>query len=145
MTIKSVKQAFILSMSFLPLAAHCEVTQDIYCFDSGGNGAKNLEIHILSVYAEKWSGGFVKYRGAKSAITLELKGVNTEEIIQGRPDQVTKTWYEVSDGRITGEYEMMSQGANIYSMTYKNYGSHKQKAFTFDPDALVQNGNECQW
>lgn len=40
---------------------------------------------------------------------------------------------------------MMSQGAIIYSMTYKNYGSRKQIAFIFNPDALSKNSSECAW
>ncbi len=87
----------------------------------------------------------MKYRGAKSAITLISKNEESEEINSGRPDQVTTTWYEVYGGKITGEYEMMSQGANIYSMTYKNYGTRKQIPFTFDPEALRKNGSECIW
>jgi hypothetical protein len=74
-----------------------------------------------------------------------LKDENLEELSSGRPDQVTTTWYEVYKGKVTGEYEMNSQGANIYSMIYKNYGTRKQVAFLFNPEALRKNGAGCAW
>ncbi|CAM2164209.1 hypothetical protein PSAC2689_120149 [Paraburkholderia sacchari] len=40
---------------------------------------------------------------------------------------------------------MISQGANIYSMIYKSYGTRKQVAFLFNPDALSENRAECIW
>lgn len=142
---KKLKQICAFALILLPAVAHCEISEEVYCFDSGGAASKNFGLHVLYADAAKWSGAFVKYRGAKSAITLVLKDENAEEISSGRPDQVTTTWYEVYGGKIAGEYEMMSQGANIYSMTYKNYGTHKQVAFLFNPEALGKNGTECAW
>lgn len=142
---KFLRQICAVAVALLPAVAHCEITEEVYCFDSGGGGAKNFGIHILYNDAAKWSGAFVKYRGAKSAITLVTKNEESKEINPGRPDQTTTTWYEVYGGKITGEYEMMSQGANIYSMTYKNYGTHKQVPFIFNPEALGKNGSDCIW
>ncbi|MEX3986259.1 hypothetical protein AB4Y45_46335 [Paraburkholderia sp. EG287A] len=129
----------------LPAVAHCEISEEVYCFDSSVAGSRNFGLHVLYDDSEKWSGAFVKYRDAKSAITLVSKNVESEGINPGRPDQVTTTWYEVYGGKVTGEYEMMSQGANIYSMTYKNYWNRKQIPFIFDPEALGKNGSECIW
>ncbi|MGF6410498.1 hypothetical protein [Paraburkholderia sp. MM5482-R1] len=142
---KSLRQLCAVAVVLLPAVAHCEISEEVYCFDSSGPGSKNFGLHVLYDDAAKWSGAFVKYRGAKSAITLVSKNEETEEISPGRPDQVTTTWYEVYGGKIAGEYEMMSQGANIYSMTYKNYGTRKQIAFLFNPEALGENGSECIW
>ncbi|WP_322063370.1 hypothetical protein [Paraburkholderia sp. J63] len=142
---KYLAQLFVFSVMSLPVVAHCEVSEDVYCFDSSGMGSKNFGLHVLYDDAEKWSGAFVKYRGAKLAITLVVKNEDDEEISPGRPDQAITTWYEVYGGRITGEYEMMSQGANIYSMTYKNYGARKKVAFIFNPEALGGGGKECTW
>lgn len=140
-----LSQLFAVAAVLLPAVAHCEISEEVYCFDSNGSGSKNFGLHVLYDDAAKWSGAFVKYRGAKSAITLVSKNEESEEINPGRPDQVTTTWYEVYGGKITGEYEMMSQGANVYSMTYKNYGTRKQIPFNFDPEALGKNGSECIW
>lgn len=93
--------------------------------------------------AQNWSVAFVKYRGAKSAITLVSKSEESEETASGRPNQVTTRWYEVYGGKITGEYQMMSQGANIYSVTYENYGTRKKTAFRFDPEGLGKAGESA--
>lgn len=142
---KCVVKLCISTVVLLPAAAHCEISEEVYCFDSSGAGSKNFGLHVLHDDAAKWSGAFVKYRGAKSAITLVLKNVDEEETSPQRSDQVTTTWYEVYGAKVSGEYEMMSQGANIYSMVYKNYETRKQVAFLFNPDAFGGSGKECVW
>lgn len=133
------------ALILLPVIAHCEISEEVYCFNSSGAGSKSFGLHVLCDDAERWSGAFVKYRGAKSAITLASKDEISEEISPWRPNQVTVTWYEIYNGIISGEYEMMSQGANIYSMTYKSYVTHKQVAFIFNPEALEKGGEKCTW
>lgn len=142
---KAIGQIYVVAAVLLPTAAHCEISEEVYCFNSSGAGANNFGLHVLYDEALKWSGAFVKYSSAKAVITLVVKDERSDEINPGRPDEVLTTWYEVYGGRITGEYEMMSQGANVYSMIYKNYTTHKKVPFTFNPDALVKNGSECVW
>ncbi|WP_155640352.1 hypothetical protein [Burkholderia pseudomultivorans] len=142
---KKFKKICAFVSILVPAVAHCEISEEVLCFDSSGAGSRNFGLHILHADAAKWSGAFVKYRDAKSAITLVLKSEDAEEIASGRPNQVTTTWYEVYGAKITGEYEMVSQGANVYSMTYESYGSHKKMAFLFNPWALDKNGGECIW
>jgi hypothetical protein len=62
-----------------------------------------------------------------------------------RPSQFTTTWFEVSDGVVSGVYEMVSQGAHIYGMTYTNYKT--QKKYSFDQDIGMDASPEtgCQW
>jgi hypothetical protein len=119
---KILRQLCVVTIVLLPAVAHCEISEKVYCFDSSGVRSKNIGLHILYDDAAKWSGAFVKYRGAKSAITLVSKNGESEEINPVRPDQVTTTWYEVYGGKITGEYEVMSKDVNIYYMIYKNCG-----------------------
>lgn len=45
------------------------------------------------------------------------------------PLQVTTTPWEMIDGKIDGEYEMISQGAVVYSMTYTNARTGKKTDF----------------
>ncbi|MCP3706227.1 hypothetical protein M3I54_04380 [Paraburkholderia sp. CNPSo 3274] len=135
----------VFIFALLPVVAHCEISEEVYCFDSNGTGSKNFGLHVLYDDAENWSIAFVKYRGVKSVITLVSKSEESEGISSGRPDQVITAWYEVYGGKIAGEYEMMSQGANIYSMTYENYGTRKKTAFLFNPEAIGKNGRECVW
>ncbi len=61
------------------------------------------------------------------------------------PHQFTTTWVEVSDGVVTGEYEMATQGARVNSMHYRNYKSGKQ--YSFDQDITMEATPEtgCQW
>jgi hypothetical protein len=61
------------------------------------------------------------------------------------PYQFTTTWIEVADGALTGEYEMVSQGARIYGMTYMNYKSGKK--YSFEQDISMDSPPEtgCQW
>lgn len=37
---------------------------------------------------------------------------------EGRPSQFKTVWVKVSESSLTGEYEMVSQGARIYGLTY---------------------------
>jgi hypothetical protein len=64
---------------------------------------------------------------------------------EGRPSQFTTTWVEVSEDSLTGAYEMVSQGARIYGMTYTNYKSGKKYSFEQDitMDASPETG--CRW
>ena len=54
-----------------------------------------------------------------------------EELVYGRPYQYTTTWVEVVDGALTGEYQMVTQGGRVDSMTYTNYKSEKKYSFLF--------------
>jgi hypothetical protein len=136
-------QLCALVLISLPAIGRCEVSEEVTCFDNSDAKSRNFGLYVIYDDVTKWSGAFVKYRDGTSVITLVLKNEDSEEISPGRPDQVTTTWYEVYGGKITGEYETMSQGANVYSMTYKNYGTRKQVAFLFNPEA--KNGTECAW
>ncbi|HKU00966.1 MAG TPA: hypothetical protein VJS30_31190 [Paraburkholderia sp.] len=100
---KSFGQLCAAAVVFLPVVAHCGISEEVYCFDSGGAGSKNFGIHILYDDAAKWSGAFVKYHGTKSTVRLVLKSEESEEISQGRPDQVTTAWYEVYGEEIARE------------------------------------------
>lgn len=139
----AAKRLCVAAVVFLPIVAHCETSEEVYCFNSSGVMSRNFELHMLYDEALKWSGAFVKYSGAKAAITLVVKDERSDEINPGRPDEVLTTWYEVYGGKITGEYEMVSQGVSIYSMIYENYTTRKKTSFTFNPDALAKNGSKC--
>jgi len=62
---------------------------------------------------------------------------------EGRPSQFTTTWVEVPEGLLTGEYEMVSQGARIYGMTYTSYKSGKK--YSFDQDITMGVSPETGW
>jgi hypothetical protein len=61
------------------------------------------------------------------------------------PYEFTTTWVEVSDGAVTGQYVIATQGARVNSMRYTNYKSGKQ--YSFDEDFSIEASPEtgCQW
>lgn len=62
-----------------------------------------------------------------------------------RPSQFTTTWVEVSNGAVTGDYEMVSQGARIYGMTYTNYKTKIVYSFQHDMNMDPTPETGCQW
>lgn len=137
--------AFISALLLIPLTAHGEVTTEVSCFRS--LGGKNINFEFRSYYdtVSRWSGAGVRYTKSPKAIPLVYRGVEEEVMEEGRPSQFTTIWVEVSEGSLTGEYEMVSQGARIYGMTYTNYKSGKKYSFDQDitMDATPETG--CQW
>ncbi|WP_224082179.1 hypothetical protein [Cupriavidus laharis] len=123
----------------------CQVKTDIYCFRSTASISRDFELRMYYDYGVKWEGGVVKYRGSKIPITLVLKENEIEKLSDYAPYQQTRTWLEVYGGKIAGEYEMMSQGANIYSMTYTSSKNHKKTGFIFDPNISSSPESGCQW
>ena len=61
------------------------------------------------------------------------------------PYEFTTTWVEVSDGAVTGQYVIATQGARVNSMRYTNYKSYKQ--YSFDEDFSIEASPEtgCRW
>ncbi|TPQ37274.1 hypothetical protein C2U69_16985 [Cupriavidus pinatubonensis] len=135
--------AFIL---FPPLI-FCQTNSDVYCFRSASESGKSSDFEIHTYYDQisKWSGGFVRYRNSRQPITVVFRDRLEEELSKDRPYQVTTTWLEIRGKKITGEYEMMSQGAIIYSMTYTNYRNSKKTAFLFDPNVSASIEFGCEW
>ena len=125
--------------------AFCEVTTEIYCFSAGGDNGKDFELRTYYDQGAKWSGGLVKYRGSKTPITLVVGEIEVEQLSKDSPAQVTTTWLEVYGNKITGKYEMMRQGAMIYSMTYINIKSRKETGFLFNPNTSSSPESGCQW
>ncbi len=51
---------------------------------------------------------------------------------------------EVSGNRISGEYEILSQGASVYSVEYKNYYNRKKVYFIQDANVIPSQAG-CNW
>lgn len=51
----------------------------------------------------------------------------------------------MADGKINGEYEMMSQGAIVYSMTYTNARTGKKIDFAWAQDVDASGKTGCRW
>jgi hypothetical protein len=140
-----MKRSFLfLLISAFPAIGHCEVSTEIFCFGSFDPANIRFELRTYSDSAADWEGAFVKYKGAKHTIPLVLLNDQAETIDKNSPDRDVRTWAEVNDGKITGEYEMVSQGTDISSMTYLNHRTGKK--FHFLPDSNVDRTDKgCSW
>ncbi|QTD92904.1 hypothetical protein [Burkholderia anthina] len=129
----------------IALPASAEVTTEVLCFRTTGDKPVRFELRTYYDDVAKWQGGVVRYAQSKTAIPLLFKHQDQEELAEGRPYQFTTTWWEMVDGKINGEYEMTSQGAIVYSMTYTNARTGKKTAFEWaqDVDASAKAG--CRW
>jgi hypothetical protein len=140
-----VKKLCLVLLLVLPLAAHSEVSTQVRCFHS--LEGKNISFEFRAYYDldAKWSGASVRYSKSKKAITLVHHRTEEYVMTESGPYEFTTTWVEVSDGAVTGQYVIATQGARVNSMRYTNYKSGKQ--YSFDEDFSIEASPEtgCQW
>lgn len=129
----------------IALPASAEVSTEVLCFRTNGDKPVRFELRTYYDDVARWSGGVVRYAKSKAAIPLLFKHRDEEILAEGRPYQYTTTWWEMVDGKINGEYEMMNQGAVVYSMTYTSARTGKKTDFAWatDVDASAKSG--CRW
>ncbi|WP_323150507.1 hypothetical protein [Pseudomonas glycinae] len=143
---KSLRVLSAALFVLFPMAAHSEVSTEIYCFRSQ-ESAKSINFELRTYYDSfsKWSGAAVRYSKSKKAISLVYRNTEQEILAEDRPYQFTTTWVEVSEGALTGEYEIVSQGARVYGMTYTNYKTGKKYSFEHDFSMDFSSETGCQW
>lgn len=123
--------------------AKSELETDIRCLSTGTAQAIRLEWRTFSDGDAGWFGGYVRYKGATRVIPIILASTQTLSRPSGRPWEFRYTWLELSSGRVTGEYRLSSQGANVYDFSYKNLRTGKQYLFS-EVSAPSENG-QCSW
>lgn len=128
----------------LPLAGRCEVVSESLCFELVEGSPVKFELRTYYDTTNKLEGGFVKYASSGVQIPLVLTD-HQEEVSPGRPWLATTMWTEVSEGKVTGEYEIVSQGVTVLSMTYTKKSNGKQYKFShiWNIDSSLEKG--CQW
>ncbi len=128
-------------------AAQAGIEQDMRCFTSGDGAAPiRFEWRVFNDTESNWSGGYVRYKGAKQVIPLVLKSEQRTEMAPGRPDEVDAVWVEIVDGKVTGQYEVDSQGAIVNSMVYTKFAPHRTYNFADDLAAFPDRGRgHCRW
>ena len=139
------KLTVCIVLSMCCCQAQAKVVSETLCFSSSDKKPIRFEIRTFFDTDSGWSGGFVRYEKSKKNISLVQKSFESESVDQDRPSQTTQTWLEVIEGKITGQYEMTSEGTNIYSMQYSNYERKRQYSFSYDSNAVVTVKNSCQW
>lgn len=132
-----------LALATLVANAADRLETDFRCLSGGPNRSIRLEWRTFTDISTSWTVANVRYKNAKAPITLVLKGEEATEKPEGRPWEFTSTWVEVIDGKITGEYEIVSQGAIVYSFRYKNRRNGRTIDFTDDNDAYQED--HCAW
>ncbi|MBK5526737.1 hypothetical protein JFT86_07240 [Pseudomonas sp. TH06] len=140
-----MKKVILLLVSFFPPMAHAEVSSELLCFDSFQGSPVRFELRTYSDVASKWSGGFVKYAKSDKPISIVLTDLQNEILDPDAPWQVTRTWAEVFNGKVTGTYELMTQGSQIVSMSYTKKSSGKIYSFGINTniDSSLESG--CKW
>lgn len=140
-----MKYALLLFIMYAASPAYSEVTSEDYCFSSGGENPVRFELRTYHDQPSNWSGAFVKYEKSKVPISLVFENTSVESLNKDRPVQSTDKWLEVWGNKISGQYEMMSQGATVYSMTYTNNATQKKRYFNLDPNVVPSVEMGCKW
>lgn len=135
----------LTSLLLTAFAAHAStgIEEDIRCLSTSGPKKIQLEWRTFSDSRAGWFGGYVRYKGASRTLPIVLASTTTVSSPEGRPSEFRYTWLEVSDGRVTGEYGLSSQGARVYDFSYKNLRNAQKFAFT-ELDLPGEDG-KCQW
>jgi hypothetical protein len=140
-----MKIIYILFTMLFASSAYSEVTSEDYCFSSGEPNPTRFELRTYHDLSSKWSGAFVRYEKSSIPISLISEYTKIEELNKDEPVQVVEKWLEVSKYKISGQYEMISQGTNVYSMTYTNNATHKKFYFNLDPNVVPSVERGCKW
>ncbi|MFJ2487947.1 hypothetical protein [Pseudomonas sp. NPDC087639] len=140
-----MKKILLLLCCLFPLMAHSAVTSESLCFELSETSPVKFELRTYYDEASKWSGGFVKYAKSNEPISIVLTDSENEILDPDAPWQHTRTWSEVVNGKVTGSYELMTQGSQIVSMSYTKQSNGKVYSFGFNTsiDSSLESG--CKW
>ncbi|MES2187129.1 MAG: hypothetical protein V4505_21455 [Pseudomonadota bacterium] len=119
------------------------VSSDFRCLTDTGAKTIHLEFRMFNDPGSDWSGGYVRYKGAKNVVTVVPARTEALEKPAGRPWEFRTTWLEIIDGKVAGEYAVTTQGANIYGFDYRNLRNGKQ--FSFAQDVGATGDDACTW
>ena len=135
--------ALALGLAGMSAQAIGEVETDVRCLSSATTPAIRLEWHTFADSAAGWFGGYVRSEGKLQVIPIVLSDTQTLSRPSGRPWEFRYVWLEVSNGRISGEYRLSSQGAEVYDFSYENLRTGK--LFLFLEVMSAAQGGECKW
>ena len=139
-------RALVLSgLALLPFPAFCQVVVDNYCFELSEQSPVKFELRTYYDAASDWSAGYVKYAKSSVPISIVVSDTQDEESGADRPLQTSTTWVEIVDGRVAGEYRMVSQGTQLVSMTYDKKPGGRHFDFTNNTNIDVSLEKGCQW
>ncbi|WP_130391735.1 hypothetical protein [Cupriavidus agavae] len=134
----------IFCFTFLSLPA-LAVSVDVLCLTNLSGKSRGIEFRSYYDPGVKWSGAVARYEGSTRVIPLISKYRQVDVVAPDRPYQETNIWWEVLDGRFTGEYEMVSQGSMVAHFSYTNYKSKTSFDYIRDPNVDFTETNGCAW
>lgn len=140
-----MKKTLLLITCLFPITANCEVISELFCFSPTNKNKLNLELRTYYDTTTKWSGAFIKSAGSENKISLVTESIQSDNLNSQTPEQTTKNWLEVAHGEITGEYEMISQGGNIISMSYTKKSNMERYFFYDNPNVDTSLEDGCKW
>jgi len=114
-------------------------------FELSQSSPVKFELRTYYDEASKWSGGFVKYAKSSEPISIVLTDSQNEILDPEAPWQHTRTWSEIVNGKVTGSYELITQGSQIVSMSYTKQSSGKvySSGINTSIDSSLESG--CKW
>ncbi|WP_271411945.1 hypothetical protein [Pseudomonas sp. Q1-7] len=104
----------------------------------------NLKFSTMFVASDRYRIGYVVYEKPNKPILLYYSGRVERVFEEDRPFEVTTKWREIVEGQPGGEYTIVSQGAIIYSFSYKSI-SGDVFDFTYNSKATDIGRGECNW
>ncbi|NML17485.1 hypothetical protein [Azohydromonas caseinilytica] len=136
---------FLVAIFFVAFTTQARepLAVDFRCLIGGDKQNIHLEWRVFSEPETGWTTAYVKYHGGSKPIPLVQKSEEATQKPEGRPWEMTSIWLEVMEGKITGEYRVVTQGANIYRFQYKNHRNGKEMVFVQDLAAQWNDG--CEW
>lgn len=138
------RSALTIALIVAPIIAHSAVNVEVFCFRSSDNNNIHLEFRTYIDPEIKWEGAIAKYKATGEPLSLVLSDRQSESIDKNTPGRITRRWLEVDRKKFTGEYEMISQGVNVESMTYLSYRTRKEYHFLRDASVdFTEKG--CEW
>ncbi|MCA8424679.1 hypothetical protein LGN30_15930 [Burkholderia seminalis] len=140
-----MKKALALLTLCIALPASAEVSTEVPCFRTAGDQPVRVEPRMYHDDVAKWSGGVVRHAKSNTAIPLPFKHRDAEMLAADWSYQYTTTWWGMVDGTIDGEYEMMSQGAMVYSIPYTNARTGRKTDFAWAPDIDASAKSGRRW
>ncbi|WP_338800352.1 hypothetical protein V9L13_20075 [Pseudomonas sp. RSB 5.4] len=140
-----MKKSCVGFLALFPFAAHSAITSESLCFELSETSPVKFEFRTFYDTSSKWSGGFVKYAKSSEPISIVLTDSQNEMLGADAPWQSTTSWSEVISGKVSGTYELVTQGTQIVSMTYTKKSNGKVYYFgnNTSVDSSLESG--CKW
>jgi hypothetical protein len=140
-----MKKFLLILISLFSSAANSDVTTETFCFELSQFSPVKFELRTYYELASKWSGGFVKYAKSNVPISIVLTDSQDEILDPQAPWQHTTIWSEVMSGKVMGTYELVTQGAQIVSMSYTKKSNGKAYSFMINTSIESSLDTGCKW